>query len=162
MKNKKRFNFAKLAISVLGVLLVGFVSSFFGMGSIETWYQTLSKPSFNPPSWVFGPAWTLLYILIGVSFYLVWTSDADKAAKKQAYLIFVVQLALNFLWTFLFFGNQMIFGALLDIILLWAVILLNIFVFYKITKAAGVLLIPYLLWVSFAALLNYFIWALNR
>lgn len=167
MKNKQKFkkkkiDFAKLFVSVAGVLLIGYIGSFFGISSIDGWYQTLIKPSFNPPNWIFGPVWTLLYILIGISFYLVWTSDVGINLKKKAYLIFAVQLVLNLIWTFLFFGNQMIFGALIDIALLWIAILLNIFAFYKISKCAGKLLIPYLLWVSFAAFLNYSIWILNK
>ena len=162
MNKKKKIDFFKLIVSVVSVLLVGFFSSFFGMSAIENWYQTLSKPIFSPPNWIFGPVWTVLYILIGVSFYFVWTSGVNRDAKKRAYLVFAVQIFLNFFWTVLFFGNQMIFGALVDISLLWIAILLNIFAFYRISKISGILLIPYFLWVSFAALLNYSLWVLNK
>ncbi len=159
---KKKIDFIKLFVSIAGVLLIGFISSFFSAGSIDSWYQTLARPSFNPPNWIFGPVWTILYIVIGISFYLVWMSDAKDDIKKKAYLIFAVQLALNFIWSILFFGNQMIFGAFVEIIFLWIAILLNILIFYKISRLAGGLLVPYFLWVSFAALLNYSLWVLNK
>lgn len=157
----KKIDFVKLFVSIAVVLLIGFASSFFTAGSIDSWYKNIEKPAFNPPNWIFGPVWTILYIMIGLSFYLVWTSDAKSNLKNKAYIIFAVQLALNFIWTLLFFGNQMIFGAFAEIIFLWVAILLNILAFYRISKLSGILMIPYLLWVSFAALLNYSIGILN-
>jgi len=149
----------KLIVSIIAVLAVGFLSSFFTSNSINSWYSTIEKPSFNPPNWIFGPVWTLLYIMIGVSLFIIWNSKAKD--KKLVYSIFAVQLGLNFLWSILFFGNQNILGAFIDIILLWIAIILNIFFAYKISKPAAYLLVPYLLWVSFASVLNFAILILN-
>lgn len=145
----------KLLVSVVGVLLVGFAGSYVTV--VDGWYETLVKPAFNPPSWVFGPVWTVLYVIIGLSLYFVWM----QKPKLNVYFVFAVQLVLNFLWSLLFFGRHTIFGAFVDIILLWLAILLNIIVFYRVSKLAGLLLAPYLLWVSFAAVLNYAFLTLN-
>lgn len=155
----KKLSILKLGLSILVVLSIGFFSSFFTTGSIDSWYQTINKPSFNPPNWIFGPVWTFLYILIGISLYLVWINKAKS--KKAVYSVFAIQLLLNFLWSILFFGNQMILGALIEIIFLLIAILFNIILAYKISKPAAYLLLPYLLWVSFATILNFAIWILN-
>ncbi len=158
---KNRFNLVKLAVSIIVVLAIGFFGSFFTASSVDSWYQTINKPSFNPPNSIFGPVWTILYIMIGISLYLVWNSNADKKLKRKTYYIFGAQLFLNFLWSILFFGNNLISLAFVEILLLWIAILLNIIFAYKISKTAGILLIPYLLWVSFASFLNYSIMVLN-
>ncbi len=137
------------------------MGSFFTTSSVITWYPTLVKPSFNPPSWLFGPVWTILYIMIGVSLYLVWASKAKMKIKRKAYKIFGVQLILNSLWSIVFFGMQQPAGAFLVIALLWISIIYNALVFYRISKPAGYLLVPYFLWVSFASVLNFAIWILN-
>jgi tryptophan-rich sensory protein len=153
-------DYQKLIISVLIPLLVGFIGSFFTSDAIGTWYSGLVKPSFNPPAWLFAPAWTILYILIGISFYLVWKTGWDD--KKNIVLgVYSVQLILNLLWSILFFGLRNPLLGLIEIIVLWFVILLNIIVFYRIKKEAGILLVPYLFWVSFASVLNYYIFILN-
>jgi len=157
----KKSHIIKLVSSLLLVLLVGFLGSFFTSSSVNGWYQTINKPSFNPPSWIFGPVWTILYIMIGISLYLVWTKPSKKS-KKPAYIAFAIQLGLNFLWSILFFGNQNPAGAFIDIILLWLAILANIILVYKISKPAAYLLVPYWLWVSFASILNFTIWILNN
>lgn len=148
-------------VSILGCLSVGIVGSLFTAPAIPNWYSTLSKPFFSPPSWVFGPAWTILYILIGISLFLVWTKKADSDIKRNALYIFFAQLFLNAIWSPIFFGLQSPFTALIIIALLWVTIIININVFYKVSKTAALLLIPYLLWVSFATVLNFALWQLN-
>lgn len=153
-------NYQKLIISILIPLLIGSLGSFFTSNSVDTWYKQLIKPSFNPPNWLFGPVWTILFILIGISFYLVWKQNFANR-KNIAIGIYSVQLFLNLLWSLLFFGLKSPFLAFIEIVVLWIVILLNIIVFYRIKKEAGLLLVPYLVWVSFAGILNYFIFSLN-
>lgn len=154
-------DYIKLIVSILIPLIVGFAGSFFTSSSINTWYSTINKPSFNPPNWLFAPVWTLLFILIGISFYLVWNKDFGNI-KSWALLIYGANLALNLLWSLLFFGLRKPYLALIEIVILWFVILGNIIVFYRISRTAGLLLIPYLLWVTFASFLNYNIYILNR
>jgi len=151
----------KLAISVLICLLAGFLGSIFTTPSIPTWYASLAKPSFNPPNWLFAPVWTMLFILMGISAFLVWQKGLKKKGVKKALGFFLAQLIFNVLWSFFFFKFHSPFLALLDIIILWFLILLTIFKFFKINNTAGLLLIPYLLWVSFASILNYFVYKLN-
>jgi len=154
--------YIKLIISICIPLLIGFLGSAFTTSSISTWYPELNKPVFNPPSWIFGPVWTLLYIMIGISIYLVWVSkEKNKKMKKKTFFIFGIQLFLNFIWSILFFGNQLIGLAFVDIILLGIAIIFNIYFCYKISKNSAYLLIPYLLWVSFASVLNFAIFILN-
>lgn len=154
-------NFIKLLISIAIPLLVGFIGSFFTSVSVKTWYPTLAKPFFNPPNWLFAPVWTTLFILIGISFYLVWSKGFGNN-KFLVIGIFAINLLLNLSWSLLFFSLKNPFLAFVDIIILWLVILGNILVFYNISKPAGILLIPYFLWVSFATVLNYYIYVLNR
>lgn len=153
-------NIPKLILSIGLCLGAGVLGSFFTVSSIPTWYTTLNKPSFSPPNWVFGPVWTLLYILMGISLYLVWASKSK--VKQNALNLFFVQLGLNALWSIVFFGLHSPFLALLTIVALWAMIFLTIQAFLKINKISGRLLVPYLVWVSFATYLNYSIWVLNR
>lgn len=149
----------KFLISILICEGVGMAGSLFTSPSIPNWYQNLSKPSFNPPSWVFAPVWTLLFFLMGVAFYLVWI-DKSGRSKRTAVLVFFQQLALNLLWSALFFGLHNPFLAFVEIIVLWLAILMTIFYFSKISKTSAWLLAPYILWVSFAAVLNFSIWRL--
>ncbi len=142
-------------------LLIGGISGGLTASAIPTWYSTLSKPSFNPPNYLFGPVWTLLYILMGISLYLVWNSP-QSALRKKALIIFAVQLAANFLWSILFFSMHLLFVSIIDILFMWALILSMIITFSKIKKVAGWMNIPYLLWVSFASVLNISFWWLNR
>ncbi len=150
----------KLLISVVIPLLIGFLGSFFTSSSVNSWYETINKPFFNPPNWVFGPVWTVIFILIGISFYLIWEKDFGKN-KKKVISIYFYQLFLNFLWSILFFGLKAPLLAVIEIIVLWFFILKNMNVFYKISKTAGYLFIPYLLWVSFATILNFAIVLIN-
>ena len=148
-----------LIASVFVCLAAGFIGSFFTTPYIPTWYESLNFPSFRPPNWLFGPVWTMLFILMGVSLYLVLEKDIKKVKPQLA--IFGVQLALNVLWSFLFFASQSPFYAFIEIITLWFAILFTIISFYKVSKKASMILIPYIAWVSFASILNYYVWILN-
>ena len=153
-------NIFKLVIAVGVSLGAGAVGSVFTMLSVQSsWYAELAKPVFNPPAWVFGPVWTTLYILMGISLWLIWKSDSLE--KNKAICLFLVQLALNAIWSPIFFGVQSLGNALATIVLLWAAIVLTILIFKKISRPAAWLLVPYILWVSFAGYLNYTIWMLN-
>jgi tryptophan-rich sensory protein len=149
----------KLLLSLLICHSAGVMGSIFFKENTFNWYSQLKKPLYTPPDTVFGPVWFFLYTLMGVSLYLIWSSD--KKSKSLAILIFGVHLVFNAAWSILFFGLHKIFGAFIDIIFIWATILLLIFMFYKFNKWAAYLLIPYLLWVSFAGVLNFSIWTLN-
>ncbi|EKD63772.1 MAG: hypothetical protein ACD_51C00203G0005 [uncultured bacterium] len=149
----------KLAACILGSEIAGNIPTIVTVGAITDWYVVLNKPSFNPPNWIFGPVWTLLFALMGIAFYFVLESKGRM--RKIAITMFVVQFLLNIAWSFLFFGMQSPLYALIDIGLLLIAIIGTIWAFYKVDKKAGYLLIPYLLWVSFASVLNYAIWTLN-
>lgn len=151
----------KLMISIAIPLAVGGLAGFFTSSSVSTWFVTLNKPSFNPPSWVFAPVWTVLYVLMGISFYIIWKSHAKLEKRYTGYTYYWLQLTLNFLWSFLFFYFQRPDLALVDIILLFILIASTIFSFRKISKTAAWLLVPYLCWVAFATALNFEIWRLN-
>jgi tryptophan-rich sensory protein len=130
--------------------------------SLTNWYAQLQKPSFTPPDWVFGPAWTILYLLMAISVFLVWNKGLDYPKVKQSLVLFLIQLALNAIWTPLFFGFHLILPAFIDIIVLWFAILATILVFKRISLHASIILIPYLIWVGYATVLNGSIWYLNR
>lgn len=153
--------FFKLGLFVIGCEAVGILSSFFTISAIPTWYQALNKPVFNPPNWIFAPVWTLLYLLMGVSIFLV-LEKAPKDKGKKLLKLFFIQLTLNFFWTFIFFGLHNTFLAFFEIVLLWISILVLILKFKDYSKFASWLLVPYLLWVSFASLLNLSIFLLNK
>jgi translocator protein len=155
-------HWGKLLVSVVICELAGVIGGLFTRSSIPTWYATLQKPSFNPPGWIFGPVWTILYLLMGISLYLVWQSAADPRLKSLALIAFGVQLLLNALWSVIFFGLRAPAFALADLGLLWASILVTILLFWRISPVAGGILIPYIVWVSFAAILNAAIVVLNR
>jgi len=121
----------------------------------------LKKPSFNPPSWLFGPVWITLYTMMGVSLYLIWQKRGEIKLAWPAIIFFLIHLAVNASWSIIFFGQKNIIGALILIVALWFMIVASIFLFYKINKTAAYLLVPYLLWVSFASILNYSLWRLN-
>ena len=155
-------NTVKLIISVVVPLAVGGLSGFATARGVAEWYPTLAKPSFNPPSWVFGPVWTVLYIMMGVAAFLVWRVGLDADGVKIALAAFALQLALNGIWSILFFGMQAPGWALVEIILLWIAIGVTAVLFWRISPLAGALLLPYWGWVSFAAVLNASLWWLNR
>ena len=150
-----------LILSVGVSFLAAGIGSVFTTSAINTWYTTLQKPFFNPPNWIFGPVWTLLYLMMGISLYLVWVTKTDKKERRQGITFFFIQLVLNVLWSILFFGLQSPAAALIGIIVLWFAILLTIKNFLQISKPAGRLLMPYLAWVSFATILNLSIVFLN-
>ncbi|MFB0562026.1 MAG: TspO/MBR family protein [Candidatus Lokiarchaeia archaeon] len=161
MAGLKESKVLKLIVSILIAEFAGIIGSVFTTPSIPIWYEFLIKPSFNPPSWLFGPVWTTLFLLMGISAYLVWIEGWENKEVKIALSVYGVQLVLNTLWSILFFGLQSPFAGFLGIIPLWIAIVLTILLFYKISKKAAYLLIPYILWVSFAAILNFTIWQLN-
>jgi benzodiazapine receptor len=135
-----------------------------GMKGEDTWqwYEQLNKPSFQPPDWLFGPIWTVLYILMAAAVFLVWKRGFDKKSVRIAMSFFAIQLALNACWTLIFFGLNSILGGLIEIIILWAAIVITTIQFKKVSTAASVLMLPYLVWVSFAGLLNTSLYILNR
>lgn len=157
----KRKNIFALILSIAICNLAGIVGSIFTTNEVKSWYPTIIKPALNPPSWVFGPVWTTLFILMGIAAFLIWKKGFQKKNVKIALGIFGLQLVLNTLWSILFFGMQNPGAALIEIALLWFAILASLIAFYKISKPASYLLLPYILWVSFAAYLNYAIWSLN-
>jgi len=176
--------YIKLLFCIIVCLLAGYVGSFYTVSEITGWYRGLAKPFFSPPNWIFGPMWTLLYILMGISLYLVWKEkfvvkneisnsrikvcnifskkpQDGKWQKINTVLPFFFQLILNVLWSVLFFGLHSPAFAFFELIILWFAIAFTIISFYKVSKTASYLLIPYILWVSFAGILNFFVWILN-
>ena len=151
----------KLVASLLLPLGVGGIAGMYTTEAIPGWYASLVQPSFNPPNWVFGPVWTTLYIIMGISLFLIWKLPASKE-RNQAILVFMVQLVLNFCWSFFFFHFKMIGLALVDIVGLWIMILVMLFRFYKLKPISAYINIPYLLWVTFATALNTAYFFLNR
>jgi benzodiazapine receptor len=140
----------------------GLGALFMSNDAVGNWYEQLQKPSITPPDWVFGPAWTILYIMMSISVFLVWNKGLDHPKVKLAICIFLIQLALNAAWTPMFFGFHLILPALIDIVLLFIAIFITILAFKGISFWASMLLLPYLLWVGFATILNALIWNLNR
>lgn len=145
---------AKIIIAALTCLVLGSLSGIATASSVNDWYLTLNKPSFNPPNWLFGPAWTLLYTLMGIAFALIWHKGTEKPAVKSALTFFGIQFVLNLLWSILFFGMKNPQIALVEIIIMWILILVTILKFGKIDKRAAWLMVPYLAWVTFASALN--------
>ncbi len=151
----------KLLVSLIVCQLAGVLGSIFTTPAIPTWYKTLNKPSFTPPNWIFSPVWISLFVLMGISLFLVWRRQGQPYVRA-ALIFFFAQLILNTLWSVAFFGLKSPLLGLIDIVLLWFAILITILAFFKVSRWAGGLLLPYLLWVSFAALLNFSLWTLNR
>lgn len=151
----------KLFAAILVCQGAGLLGTLFTAVGLKSWYGTLLKPTFNPPSWVFGPVWTVLFLMMGVSLYLVWERAAPDESGSRAMTWFFVQLALNILWSFCFFALKSPLLGLIEIMFLLAAIVVTLMTFWKVSRTAGVLLLPYLAWVSFAALLTFSIWRLN-
>jgi len=154
----------KIVICCVVCLGLGWLSGMLTAAEIRNWYVTLEKPFFNPPNWVFGPAWTILYLLMGISFALYWQrlqNAGIRVSKAKGTRFFAIQFVLNLAWSFLFFKLHSPLIALIEICILWVFILLTILHFYKIHRTAGWLLVPYILWVSFATVLTASIYALN-
>jgi tryptophan-rich sensory protein len=152
----------KLVASVVLCLLAGFIGSMATTPKIQSWYAGINKPSFTPPSWLFGPVWTVLYVLMGIALYLVWRTGLAAKGVKVAIAVFIAQLVLNMLWSFAFFGAESPLAGLVVIAALWIMIVVTIAVFAPVSRPAALLLIPYIAWVSFATVLNAAIYALNR
>lgn len=157
-----KFKWLHLIISILITEGIAVTASIFTISQIPIWYVTLNKPSFNPPNWLFGPVWTILYILIAIAAYLVWQRRNGGELYKKARAAYIIQLILNFSWSAVFFGMHEVLGALVVIGLLWLSIIAIIYYFSKFNRVAAWLLVPYLLWVSFAGVLNLYIYLLNR
>lgn len=158
----RKFQFGPFIISLLITFAIGLVASLFTTPQIHGWYASLQKPVFNPPNWLFAPVWTALYMMIAIAAYLVWKRRNNSAAYRKARQIYFWQLLFNFSWSILFFGLHQILIALIVIALLWLSIIATMYAFNRFSKVACWLLLPYLLWVSFAGLLNFSIYMLNR
>jgi benzodiazapine receptor len=161
MPGKRSKDIYKLVVSIVACQCAGLIGSIFTSSAISTWYATIEKPSFTPPNWLFLPAWITLYVLMGVSAFLIWRRGLDDRRTRIALIIFLIQLILNALWSVAFFGLESPLYGVIVIVALWAAILVTLLRFFKISKAAGILLVPYILWVSFAAALNTSILVLN-
>jgi translocator protein len=157
----KAHQFGKLIVSLLLPLGLGGVAGMFTTDAIPGWYASLNQPSFNPPNWIFGPVWTGLYTIMGISMFMIWSLETGNK-RNQALIIFIIQLLLNFCWSFFFFYFKMIGIALIDIIALWIMIVAMMVKFYKLKPLAAYINFPYLLWVTFATVLNAAYFLLNR
>ena len=151
----------KWIVSIIIVYIAGAIGTLFTLKEITTWYVYLAKPEWAPPNWIVGPIWSTLYIFIGSALFLIWRKGLGRKDVQVALVVFAVQLIINVVWSLVFFGSHSIFGGLIMVILLWIAIVINIFVFYRISKSAGLLLIPYLVWVTIAAYLQYNLFVLN-
>lgn len=152
----------KLIVSIAICQSAGLIGTVFTVSSIENWYNLLNQPSFRPPNWLFGPVWTTLYTMMGISLYWIWIKGTKKKEVRGALKLFAVHLALNATWSIVFFGMNNIPLSLVNIIILWILIVMVMIKFYKIDKKASWILLPYLAWVSFATILNFSIFLLNR
>lgn len=152
----------EVAVSILICQTAGFIGAFFTASNVPTWFATIKKPVFNPPNWIFGPVWITLYFLMGIALYLIWLKRGEHPQANLGIYLFLGHLVLNALWSAIFFGAHEICWAFAEIIILWASILFIMWLFYKIDKRATYLLIPYILWVTFASVLNYSICILNK
>lgn len=157
----KKFNFFTCILFILGSEIIGSLGSLFTMPNIPTWYRSLIKPPLTPPNWIFGPVWTILFALMGIAAYLVWQKGMKKKSVKTALTLFVIQFVFNILWSLIFFGLQWPFGGVIVIVVLWLSIIATLWKFYLVEKWAGYLLIPYLLWVTFAMYLTASVFLLN-
>ncbi len=153
---------SRLIISIAICQSAGVLGALFTTPSITTWYNFLNQPALRPPNWLFGPVWTILYTLMGISLYWIWSKNTKKKEIGGALQLFTVQLIFNVTWSMIFFSLHDLSLSLLNIAALWILIIVVIIKFYRIDKKAGLILLPYLVWVSFASYLNYAIWFLNR
>jgi benzodiazapine receptor len=151
----------KLVVSIVACQCAGLIGSVFTTPAIPTWYAALEKPFFTPPSWLFAPAWITLYLLMAVAAFLVWRKGLGEEGVRCALTVFLVQLVLNALWSVVFFGLQSPLYGMVVILALWIAIVVTIIKFFRLSVAAGSLMLPYILWVSFASALNIAIWLLN-
>lgn len=159
---QSKFQFGPFIISLFITLTIGFVGSLFIKPQISGWYSTLQKSSLSPPDWLFAPVWTILYILIAIAAYLVWEKRDSSDLYPTARLIYFFQLLLNFLWSIIFFVMHQMLTAIFVIVLLWTSIIAIMYYFGLFSKAASWLLLPYLIWVTYAGILNFSVYMLNR
>ena len=157
-----KLRYLPLAISILITQAVGIAASYFTLPEVEGWYSTLKKPPITPPDWLFAPVWTTIYVLMGISAYLVWQRRGKSPYYKVTIAVYAMQLLLNFCWAIIFFGTHQILGGSIDTVLLWIAIVANIICFNKFSKTAAWLLAPYFLWTSFSIILNFWFFMLNR
>ncbi len=150
-----------LGLSIVLSLGAGYVGSLFTVTGPGSWYALINKPAFNPPNWLFGPVWTSLYVLMGISLFLVWRKGWKNEAVRAGVKLFIIQLGFNIVWSYFFFGLHNPRLAFMEIIALWLAIIATIIAFNRVNRVAAKLLWPYVAWVSFAAFLNYTIWQLN-
>ncbi|HWA07716.1 MAG TPA: TspO/MBR family protein [Ignavibacteria bacterium] len=153
--------FLKFVVSIIICQLAGVIGSVFTVNNIASWYLDLNKPLLNPPNWVFGPVWITLYFLMGISLFLVWKKGLNSRFNRNAFILFIIQLVFNASWSIVFFGMHQLLLSVFVIIILWLLIFINIVQFGKISRSAAYLLMPYILWVSFASYLNIAIYILN-
>ena len=161
MEKSRVKTYTRLILSIVVCQIAGIIGSFLTTPAIPTWYARLRKPDFAPPNWVFVPVWMLLYLLMGISLFILWNAGLEKSNVRKSVAIFSVQLVLNIFWSYFFFGLQSPLLGLVEIIALWVAIVLTIVFSFRVSKVAASLLIPYLLWVSFASYLNYLVMILN-
>jgi len=154
-------SYPKLILSIILIEIIGSLGAIATTPAIPGWYASLIKPFFTPPSWVFGPVWTSLFFLMGFALYLVWQEGLEKRPVRLAVYTFSIQMILNVLWSFLFFGMQNPLFGLIEIIILWFVIIITIFKFFKVSRPAAYMMIPYICWVTIATALNLAVWLLN-
>jgi len=152
----------KFIVCLAVTFAVATIGSFFTRQGLTDWYANLNKPIFNPPGWLFGPVWTVLYFLMAASVFLVWQKGIENPWVKTAIVLYLIQLILNGLWTPIFFGLRMPLAAFCEIVLLLAAIVLTMWAFAKVSRAAALLLVGYIAWTTFAAVLNFSIWMLNK
>ena len=152
----------KLTVSIVASYAAGGIGSLFTFKAIPTWYRGLRKPPCTPPNWAFGPVWTTLYVLMGISVFIVWQKGLDTSGAILAFVLFWIQLVINALWSVIFFGMKSKGGGAIAIVMLWLLILATIVTFFPVSSWAGGLLIPYIVWVSVASYLNIGVWVLNK
>jgi len=152
----------KLIVCLAVTFSAAFIGSMFTRDAVTNWYPTLNKPSFTPPNWLFGPVWTILYLLMAISAVIVWQKGLANPAVRIALILYLLQLILNALWSVIFFGLKLPMVAFVEILLLWTAIVFTILAFARVSISATLLLLPYILWTSYAAVLNFAIWLLNR
>lgn len=161
MERKPLSDWIKAPVSIISSLLIGFAGNVFNFESLETWYPTLIKPDWTPPNWLFAPVWSTLFILMGISTFLVWREGFDKRSVKIALGVYVIQFALNLMWSWAFFGLQSPLFGFIVIVVLWIAIFVNIILYARVSKIAAAILIPYIVWVTIASALNFSVYILN-